>query len=352
MRVGKIRARWYPEINRSARLDSGRERAGSLLKRGGHPLAKPLKSATTSAQQVALLRARGMQVDEALAAQWLSNVSYYRLSAYWYPARRFAPDGGRADDFYAGTSFAEVVALYEADRKLRTLVHDGMERVEVTMRARVGEWLCADGPLSYADPSRFRPSFDHAGWMSTADKRIHRAGKHNEAIKHYRREYGGRYPFWVLAEVLDFADISRLFEGLRTQDQRPIAEGLGITIDLTKLSSSQQRKATNRSPLTRWLEQLTVIRNTCAHHGRLWNKSFAPASTAALRTHRKFEALPKGQSERVFGALVVMASILRVVSPGTNWPEKVSELLATSFLPNGLVTGSALGLPDGWDGSL
>ena len=111
MRVGKIRARWYPEINRSARLDSGRERAGSLLKQGGHPLAKPLKSATTSAQQVALLRARGMQVDEALAAQWLSNVSYYRLSAYWYPARRFAPDGGRADDFYAGTSFAEVVAL-------------------------------------------------------------------------------------------------------------------------------------------------------------------------------------------------------------------------------------------------
>jgi hypothetical protein len=34
-----------------------------------------------------------------------------------------------------------VVALYEADRKLRTLIHDGMERIQVMMRTRVTELL-------------------------------------------------------------------------------------------------------------------------------------------------------------------------------------------------------------------
>ena len=40
-----------------------------------------LKPSTTISQQVALLRSRGMVIDEPLARQWLSNVSYYRLSA-------------------------------------------------------------------------------------------------------------------------------------------------------------------------------------------------------------------------------------------------------------------------------
>ena len=133
-------------------------------------MPKPLKAATTVAQQIALLRSRGLDVDEGLACQWLANVSYYRLSAYCYPAREFNAAGQRIDSFIPSTSFTDVVALYEADRKLRTLVHDGMERVEVTLRTRIGELLCKSDPLAYTDPSKFRPSFDHSQWMKTVQK--------------------------------------------------------------------------------------------------------------------------------------------------------------------------------------
>lgn len=308
--------------------------------------ARPLKLSTTVNQQIALLRSRGLDVDEDLARQWLANVSYYRLSAYWYPAREFGADNQRSDRFVPGTSFADVVSLYEADRKLRTLVHDGMERVEITLRTRIGEILCVSDPLEYMNPGRFRQTFNHAQWMRVARKRIERAGRNNEAIRHYREEYEGRYPFWVLAEVLDFVDISRLFEGLFTNDQRLIAEQLGFSLKMDALSKNQQRKAKSLSPLVRWLEQLTIIRNTCAHHGRLWNKSFAPAPTAALKTRSQFAQLPESQSERVFGALLVMAQILRVASPGTTWPEKVANLIDNVFVPHPLVATSAIGLPD------
>lgn len=315
-------------------------------------MTKQVKPAATIEQHVDLLRSRGMKVDVALAHQWLANVSYYRLSAYWYPARIMESNGRRRDNFLPGTTFKAAVDLYEADRKLRTLVHDGMERVEITMRTRIGEALCIDDPLGYADPDHFRPSFDHQKWMSTAHRRISRAGRNNEAIKHYRDEYDGKYPFWVLAEVLDFADVSLLFEALPAKKQLEISEGLNIKINLDELSKNQQRKAITQPPLVRWMEQLTVIRNICAHHGRLWNKSFAPAPTAALRTQPEFALLPEGQSQQVFGALTVMAYLLRVTSPGTSWPDKVTRHIKNSFLPNPLVRPESLGIPSTWFHSL
>lgn len=215
---------------------------------GGVILPKPVKQAATISEHIDLLRGRGMEVDTDLAQQWLSFVSYYRLSAYWYPAREMTASGTRKDTFVPGTRFSDAVDLYEADRKLRSLVHDGMERIEIAMRTRIGEVLCEQDPLTYRDPSRFRTNFNHQNWMSTVGKRLQRAGSRNESIKHYRAEYAGEYPFWVLAEVLDFADISRLFEGLPSSDQRRVTEDLGISIDLSVLSRNQQRKVKMQPP--------------------------------------------------------------------------------------------------------
>ncbi|AKJ56671.1 Abi family protein [Corynebacterium pseudotuberculosis] len=310
-----------------------------------------LKPSTTLAEQVDLLRSRGMIVDEALACQWLSNVSYYRMSAYWYPARRFDVTGARADDFIVGTSFADAAALYEADRKLRALTHDGMERIEVALRTRIGNLLCETDPLAYTDPATFRSNFQHSQWISLAGKRIGRVGRSNEAVKHYQSKYAASFPFWVLAEVLDFADISKLFEGLPSRSQQEIAGGLNFVVDLSRLSATQRGKVKKQHPLVRWLEQLTVVRNMCAHHARLWNKSFTPAPTAALRTQPELVTLPEGQSERLFGVLTVMAHTLRTTSPATTWPEKIATLIHESFLTNPLVESTALGLPDDWNGT-
>lgn len=312
-------------------------------------MSKELKPATTISEQIETLRERGMQVDEQLAWQWLSNVSYYRLSAYWYPARKLDDDGTRLDEFDNGISFADVVALYEADRKLRTLLFDAIERIETTMRTRIGDCLCMTDPVFYQNSANFRPTFRHKQWLETADERISRMRRRSEAIQHYCDVYNSQFPFWVLAEVLDFSDLSRMFDGMRVRDQQTIAESLGIRINLNSLSRNQQEKAKKQSPLARWLQQFAIIRNTCAHHGRLWNKSFAPAPTAALKTQIQFATLPNGQNENIFGAIVVMSHLLRVTSPGTTWPDKVSRLLVEEFLQNPLVRTPSLGIPQEWN---
>ena len=48
-------------------------------------MSKSLKPGTTISDQISILESRGMSVDTDLATQWLTNVSYYRLSAYWFP---------------------------------------------------------------------------------------------------------------------------------------------------------------------------------------------------------------------------------------------------------------------------
>lgn len=138
---------------------------------------KKIKNPTTVDEQIALLRTRGMEVNEQLARQWLSSVSYYRLSGCWYsyrvlPEPENPREPQRADDFVPGTTFEEVVALYEFDRKMRTLVYDGIERIEVALRARIGELLNAKGALSYKDRSCFREEFQHRDWLKTAEKRV------------------------------------------------------------------------------------------------------------------------------------------------------------------------------------
>ncbi|MHA3723114.1 Abi family protein [Leucobacter sp. HY1910] len=127
-----------------------------------------MKPYLSISEQVALLAERGLQLDKDLASQWLTNVGYYRLSAYWHPYRVPYTKFSTHENFIPGADFADVVALYEFDRKLRTLVHDGIERVEIMLRSHLCELLGASNPMSYIEASSFRHTFQHSAWLSMA----------------------------------------------------------------------------------------------------------------------------------------------------------------------------------------
>lgn len=309
---------------------------------------RPLKPPMSLVEHLVLLERRGMTLDRREAERWLTVVGYYRLSGYWYPYRRLEAHG-RSDAFIDGTRFEDVAALYEFDRKLRTLLFDGLERVEVALRSALSRHLATLGAVAYLDSSHFRDGFGHDRWLQTARSRVDRAARHNPAIKHHREVYGGDAPVWVLMDVLDFADISRLYEGLGVQAQWIIAAALGIRIDLDALSSRQSEKARKTHPLVRWFEQLSIVRNACAHHGRVWNRSFTPAATAGLRTVPGLAALPVGQSEQVFGAVAVIGTILRACSPGSTWAQKMARLIREEGLPIPGRRPAELGFPENWE---
>lgn len=276
------------------------------------------------------------------------ELGYYRLSGYWYVYKELDSHGDRADTFLPGTSFPDITALYEFDRKLRTLLHDAIERVEVGLRSHLSYHLGRIDPLAHEDATLFRPGFDHSTWHSVARRRISRARKHSEPIRHHLAHYRGSVPLWVLTDVLDFADLSKLYEGMHSRDQWAVAEGLGVDLDLTLLSKNQRSKALRAHPLVRWLEHLSILRNSSAHHARVWNRSFTPAPTAALKSIPALATLPDGQSERIYGALVLTAYLLGTLAPHSTWNLKVRELVEDGLEQIPGRNASELGFPNEW----
>lgn len=96
------------------------------------------KPALTIEQQIDLLEQRGLTIaDKERAARHLRNVSYYRISAYMLPYRILDADGNHLDQFVPGSTWDDIYNLYKFDRKLRLLVFDAIERIEIALRTQV-----------------------------------------------------------------------------------------------------------------------------------------------------------------------------------------------------------------------
>lgn len=291
-----------------------------------------------------------MQVpDAAAAAQWLSAVGYYRLSGYWYPFREIDLTGQdrRLSTFTPGTTFTEVVGLYEFDRHLKTLIQSGLERVEVALRSQAGYRLGAIDPMAHTDPRHFRPTFNHSDWLETVQRRVKRARGRDDFVDHHFAVYGGRLPIWVLTDVLDFSDLSKLYAGLKSSEQKVISDWFGVA-PLPSATKSQRQRWRDNPPLANWLEHLTVVRNICAHHGRLWNRLLTPIGTSPRVRHLSvFDSLPvdQGQVERAYGTICVIAYLLDAASPGHTWRAKVDDLVATWFSGFTLREAGEMGYP-------
>jgi abortive infection bacteriophage resistance protein len=98
------------------------------------------KPPLTFQEQLDKLIARGLLINESQKAlNALSQISYYRLSAYWYLFRQRDKQNNKIvlDTFELNASIENVIRLYEFDRQLRLLVVDAIERIEVMLRTNI-----------------------------------------------------------------------------------------------------------------------------------------------------------------------------------------------------------------------
>lgn len=96
------------------------------------------KESRSIAEQIALLKQRGMRVgDEQLAHHLLSRISYYRLKGYWWDMQT---DKER-HIFKHDACFEEVIARYEYDRELRLILFNAVEAIEIALRTKMIYYL-------------------------------------------------------------------------------------------------------------------------------------------------------------------------------------------------------------------
>lgn len=229
------------------------------------------KPPLTFAQQLSLLESRGLKIDDpARAIRHLSNISYYRLSAYMRPFRKVDPVSRQVlENFREGTNWDDIINLYKFDRKLRILVFDAIERIEIALRTQIIYQLSHKYGSFWHNDVRVYSTCRIGGKVVDVYKKIQthiatvlsKPQSAPDFIKHYLTKYTNppTPPSWMSVELLYFGDLSFLCKALDAKASKSDIDNLATSFALPRVT------------FLSWLHTINYVRNICAHHARLWN---------------------------------------------------------------------------------
>lgn len=284
----------------------------------------PIQPATAAYQKAPLsvqdslkhLAGKGLVIPQpANAEAQLQRIGHHRLLIYCRPLQ-----SSQTKQFVAGTTFDQVVTLYDFDRKLRLLCLDAIEMLEVSLRAIIGSDVAVPhGCHFYVH----RQHFDsHDGWREFQKTAFDASSL---AIGHYYRHYHSPDlpPIWAVLEAATFGKLSRLFSSLHLQIRKTIALRYGY----------------DESLLQSWFKALNYLRNLCAHHNRVWDFKMLVNRPKAAR------ALPELiNTDTFYARAVIIVALLKAVDPLSDWNKRLSALIQQ--YPQ--VTASNMGFPANW----
>lgn len=281
----------------------------------------------SSADLVKLLRQRGLVIDDAAKAEhYLDNIGYYRLSAYMYP---LLSQPKSAHLYKKGATFRQVMMLYRFDRKLRILIFNEIEKVEIAIRRAIMQITAemTGDPFWLISPSYFSSRTNFNETMRTIQKEYEHSSE--EFIIHFRNTYSNPLPpAWILGELLTLGNLNAIYRNIRqNRIRKRIAKRFGLPIDVFES----------------WLTIIAVTRNACGHHARIWNKQNA-ISPATLSNPANKWIRQSANPQRIYFNLCIIKYYLDTVSPENDMKQKILGLLAD--FPQ--VDTAAMGFPSGW----
>lgn len=288
------------------------------------------KSPLSFDDQADLILSRGLIADRDRLISCLSSVNYYRLSGYLYPYRN--PD----DTFRNGTTFDMIWLHYCFDRKLRILVLDAIENVEVAVRTSVVyHFAHAHGPFGHVDYAYMRNlSRDgHQTWLDNLTEETNRSTE--TFVDHFKKKYGAHHqylPIWMASEIFTFGALLTMFKGMDNRLRQTVSSNYSMNDEVFKS----------------WLIALNGVRNICAHHGRLWNRELG--YKPKVPKEKKYPdwhipvTIPR---HRVFVILTILKYMISIISPECVWSDYVRELL--DDYPD--ISRKSMGFPENWEKS-
>jgi abortive infection bacteriophage resistance protein len=280
--------------------------------------------------QVARLKSRGMVIkNEQKAVSYLNNISFYRLRAYTYS---FQDNAVPNHPFIKPVTFEQIIDLYVFDRKLRLLVFDVMEKIEIAVRTQIiYNWAMPHGSHWYINPALFRNPVRFANNLNTLQAEI---GRSTETfIEHYKNTYTNpsEPPCWMSLEVSSFSLLSLMFQNLKKGPEKTaVANYFGLR---------------DISILENWLHAFCNIRNISAHHERLWNRRLTAHITLPKHPVYPFLQNKNILPYKVYAALCCMQYILNIINPESTFKEKLKDLM--NKCP--LAQEKEMGFPKNWD---
>ena len=266
-------------------------------------------------------------MDKNRAERYIESIGYYRLSAYMYPLLEI-PKSNHL--FKNGTAFDKVIMLYRFDKKLRILLFNEIEKIEVAVREAVMN-LTADrtGDMYWlTNPVHFHDQAIYINSMNLLKKEYDRSTE--DFIEHFKQTYTEQFPpAWILGELLPMGSVNIYYRNLK---------------DKTLKKHIAKRFYLHAPVFESWLSVLTLTRNACCHHSRVWNKVNKIIPNDMKGMTRPWITLPSDK-RKIYYNICIIKYFLDVISPNNDMLAKLRWL----FVDFPEIDLNALGFPKGWE---
>ena len=291
-------------------------------------MAHYTKTYSSPAQLVTLLQSRGLLVEDvARTENYLRHIGYYRFSAYLYPLL-ITPKENHV--FKPGATFNQALDMYRFDRHLRLLMFNEIEKIEIAVRSAIVNITSREtgNPFWMTDPTSFYDISTFTKTKQLIDAEL--AKSREDFIEHFRNTYSDPYPpSWMLAEILPLGVLTRIYDNIRSnQIRKKIAQEFSLGVPV----------------FNSWMTIITVARNNCGHHARVWNRTFALRVLTQRRMARPWIAIPVNQKKAYF-SLCIIKYFLDIISPNNDMKAKIDALLSSYTS----IDINAMGFPRGWE---
>ncbi len=287
------------------------------------------KQCTLPADLIPLLKGRGLRIDdEPQAVNYLTNIGYFRLSAYFRPLLKEPKD---EHNYKEDATFEKAMNMYRFDRKLRLLLFNEIEKIEVAIRSAIVNNACVHfrtvfwmtDSRSFYNRNYFNKSLDHIETELSRTK--------EDFILHFRAKYSDQYPpAWMIAEILSLGDIKNVYKNLASKSlKKKIAGKFGLTVPV----------------FDSWVDVLSNLRNLCGHHSRVWNRESGLIPADLKNPVHPWIDASKTDFRRVYCRICMVKYFLFTVSPFNEFTQKIKNLIAA--FPT--VDPNAMGFPVDWE---
>ncbi|MCI6581062.1 MAG: Abi family protein [Oscillospiraceae bacterium] len=287
----------------------------------------------TNDQLIAKLISAGMIISDVEAAKSvLHSIGYYRLKGYC-----FDKYDNHTKKFRSGTSFSDIVRLYNFDSELSHIIFNFLSKIEVALRTRVVESLSIhNDALVLNDPSVFDDK--ELFWKNNSTISSEIARSNDVFIKHNFKKYNGAIPVWATVEVMSFGTLSKVVKNLKTGTKSSYSV---LARNYRFLSAKGNSVAPSKDMLSSWIQSVSILRNICAHNSRIYNRTI---NTAPQILHADTLA-PKPSHNGLYQVLLAM----KYLRPSdTEWNSFVHSLKKLIDDYSDIVDISSLNFPSDW----
>lgn len=277
-------------------------------------------------QQADQLTARGLGGCRTTLLDSLSTIGYYRLSGYWY----IFHDN---DVFHSDATIEKVMRIYDFDRQFRLVILNALEHIEIYFRTQLAHCLAEKyGPFGYLKndglPRLKQNTFNH--FIQRCHDSFERSRE--PFVLHFQNKYSNGDkkqlpPVWMMVNVMDFGQVVTLYKGAPVEVRQFLAAQFGITARV----------------LESWLLSLNTVRNICAHHGRLWNRTIGTKPSIPNQNvwHIPYDVKP----DKMFAILIILQYLLNVISHTSEWRKRLDALM--DKYPD--IERKSMGFTEGWE---